>query len=152
MSHQHTHGGGGHGGYEPTDAHFGPIIKFLFWLFLATALVLVAMYGLIQLYMQMPVPNADVALHPLAAERQIPPEPRLEAQRGITKGVFGETSDETKEPYFNRKMFKQWNAEWKAELQSYQYIDEQIGLVRIPIERAMEMKLKQGFPTAKSRN
>ena len=110
------------------------------------------MYGLVQLFKQMPLPNDDVALHPLAAERQVPIEPRLEALRGINKGVYGATVNESEDGYFNRKMFKQWNADWKADLDSYQYIDQQIGLARIPIERAMELKLKQGFPTAKSRN
>ena len=151
--HDHKHGAtGAHGGYEAADAHIGAIVKFLFWLFFATALVLVAMYGLVKVYKKMPLVNEDIALHPLAAERQIPNEPRLEAQRGIAKSVDGHVSDETKEPYFNRKMFKQWKAEWNTELESYGYIDEQVGLVHIPIERAMEMKLRQGFPTAKTRN
>lgn len=141
-----------HCGYEPSDAHVGPVVKFLIWLFIGTTIILFAMYGLVQAYKQMPMPNEDVVLHPLAVERQVPNEPRLEAQRGIVKGVFGEMSDPAVEPYFNRKMAKQWNAQWKTELSTYEYIDAQIGLVRVPIERAMEMKLKAGFPTAKSRN
>lgn len=153
MSHEQSHGGSaGHGGYEPSDAHVGAIAKFLFWLFFATALVLVSMYGLVKLSKEMPRPNEDIALHPLAVERQVPSEPRLEALRGISKGVYGATTDEAEASYFNRKMFKQWNAEWKTDLDSYKYIDQQIGLARIPIERAMEMKLKQGFPTAKKTN
>ncbi len=141
-----------HRGYEPSDAHVGPIFKFLIWLFIGTTIILFAMYGLVLAYKKMPIPNEDVALHPLAAERQVPAEPRLEALRGVVKGVYGEMSDPTAEPYFNRKMAKQWNAQWKTELSTYEYIDAQIGLVRVPIERAMEMKLKAGFPTAKTRN
>lgn len=139
-------------GYEESDAHIGAIVKFLIWLFVGTAIVIVAMYGLVQAYKQMPRPNHDVALHPLAAERQVPAEPRLEALRGPVKGVYGALSNEAEEPYFNRKMAKQWNEQWKAELSTYAYVDPQLGIARVPIERAMEMKLKQGFPTAKTRN
>jgi hypothetical protein len=151
MSHSPSHDSG-HGGYENSDAHVGAVLKFLFGLFTGTAIVLFAMYGLVQAYKQMPMPNEDVVMHPLAAERQIPSEPRLEALRGEIKGVDGHPSREAEEPYFNRKMAKQWNEEWKEALSSYAYIDQQIGLVRIPIERAMELKLKKGFPTAKTRN
>ena len=142
----------GHVGYENTDANIGAVVKFLFGLFVGTTIVLFAMYGLVEAYKQMPLPNEDVVLHPLAAERQIPNEPRLEAQRGEVRGVFGHASTDAEEPYFNRKMAKQWNEQWQEEQSSYAYIDQQIGLVRIPIERAMELKLKKGFPTAKTRN
>jgi hypothetical protein len=141
-----------HRGYEPADAHVSAVVKFLFWLFLGTTIVLFAMYGLVQAYKKMPIPNEDVVLHPLAVERQIPNEPRLEAQRGYARGVFGEMSTDAEEPYFNRKMAKQWNEQWTEELSTYAYIDQPVGLVRIPIERAMELKLKKGFPTAKTRN
>lgn len=151
MSHTHPQGSG-HVGYESTDAHIGAVVKFLFWLFLGTTVVLFAMYGLVQAYKQLPVPNSDDVLHPLAAERQIPNEPRLEALRGSIRNVDGHMVSETDEPYFNRKMAKQWNEQWKEELTTYGYVDQQAGIVHIPIERAMELKLKKGFPTAKSRN
>lgn len=141
-----------HRGYEPADAHVGAIVKFLIWLFVVTAIILVAMYYLVVAYKQMPMPNEDVVLHPLGVERQIPSEPRLEAQRGVIKDINGNMVTEQAEPYFNRKMAKQWNAQWKDELSTYGWVDEQIKLTRIPIERAMELKLQQGFPTAKTRN
>jgi hypothetical protein len=141
-----------HRGYEPADAHVGAIVKFLFWLFLGTAIILFAMYGLVAAYKKMPLPNNDVVLHPLGVERQIPSEPHLEALRGVIKDVDGRMTTEQAEPYFNRKMAKQWKAQWNDELSTYGWVDEQIKLVRIPIERAMELKLKKGFPTAKTRN
>jgi hypothetical protein len=151
MSHTHSPDSG-HGGYETSDAHLGAIVKFLFWLFLGTAVVLFAMYGLVQAYLLMPTPGSDVELHPLATERQIPNEPRLEAQRGEVRNIHGNLNSEADEPYFNRKMARQWNEQWKEELSTYEYVDQQAGVARVPIERAMEMKLKQGFPTAKSKN
>lgn len=135
-------------GYEPRDAFISPIVKFLVWLFVVVTIVLFAMYGLVQLYKQMPMPNSDIALHPLAAERQVPSEPRLEALKGIHKSVNGEMSDDAQEPYFNRKMFKDWNAQWQAELSSYGWVDQTAKIAHVPVERAMELKLKKGFPTA----
>lgn len=151
MSHAHSHdtGHGGHGGYEPSDANLRGVVRFLVIMFVVTGLVLFALYGLMNAYKKMPQPNSDVVPHPLAVERQIPAEPRLEALRGIVKGVDGHMSSE---PYFNRKMVKQWSAEWKEELSTYAYVDPALGIARIPIERAMELKLEKGFPTAKPRN
>lgn len=141
-----------HSGYETRDAHIAPVVKFLVWLFFSVGLVLFAMYGLIQLYKQMPIPNSDIALHPLAAERQVPGEPRLEALRGVHKSVDGEIADDALEPYFNRKMFKDWNADWQAELSSYGWVDQAGKIAHVPVERAMQLKLEKGFPTAKPGN
>lgn len=155
MSHGHSHdtGHATHAGYEQSDAHIGAVVKFLVMMFVVTGVVLFLLYGLMMAYKDhLPRPNADVAKHALAPDREVPPEPHLEALRGYVRGLDGKTSDTTAEPYFNRKMFKQWNAEWKRALSTYGYVDPQLGIVRVPIERAMELKLKQGFPTAKQRN
>lgn len=152
MSHGHSHDSG-QAGYEHSDARVGAIVKFIVIMFAVTGIVLFALYGLMNAYKEhLSRPNSDIAKHPLAPDREVPNEPRLEALRGYVRGLDGQTSDTAAEPFFNRKMFKQWNAEWKHDLSTYGYVDPQLGIARIPIERAMELKLKQGFPTAKQRN
>jgi len=149
MSHAHDRS---HGGYEPRDAHAGPLVKFIVWLFIGTGITLVAMYYLLEAYKLMPRPNSADVRHPLAAERQVPVEPRLEALKGVHQGTDGHVVDVGAQPYFNQTMWSDWHAKWDEQMHTYGYVDQAAGIVHVPIERAMELKLKQGFPTAKSKN
>lgn len=74
---------GSHPGYEPTDAHFGPIVKFTMWLSVSTAVALVGSIGLLEAMREIPGKDAGEP-HPLAAKDPvIPAAPHLEAMRGI---------------------------------------------------------------------
>jgi hypothetical protein len=148
MSHAHTPQVHNDDRYEKTDAHFGPIAKFIAWLGFGTALVLVSMWAMLVAMKKLPLPNSDVALHPLAIEHEIPAEPRLEALRGVHKKIDGTVEVATDPQYFNTRMWKDWNSKWSTDLKSYQWLDQSAGVARIPIERAMELKLKKGYPTA----
>lgn len=148
----HAHQTPAHAGYEPRDAHAKPLVVFFAWLFLGMGATLVGVYYLLVAYKQMPRFRADDPRHPLAVEREIPAEPRLEALKGVHVDNDGTVVDPATKPYFNTTMFKDWNAKWKQQLSSYGYVDPAAGVVRVPIERAMELKLRQGFPTSKPKN
>jgi hypothetical protein len=135
-------------GYEKLDAHLGPLLKFLIWLGVGCAAVLVGMWLLLEAYKKMPLPEASSEIHPLAATRVIPLDPRLEALKGPVKDVFGHMISEDGGPYFNTQMWQDWNRRWTADLSSYGWIDQSGKIVRVPIERAMQMKLAKGFPTS----
>lgn len=45
-----------------------------------------------------------------------------------------------------------WRAEQETELNSYGWIDRKAGVVRIPIDRAMELVSERGLPTRKGSN
>lgn len=150
MSHAHTKQH--NAGYEPRDAHASPLVKFIVWLFIGMGITLVAMYYLVQAYKLMPRFNADDVRHPLAVERQVPNEPRLEALKGVHQGLDGTVVDRVAQPYFNTTMYRDWNAKWKHQLSSYGYVDQAAGIVHVPIEHAMKLKLEKGFPTAKPKN
>jgi hypothetical protein len=135
-------------GYEKLDAHPSAIVKFLVWLFVASAAILFAMWGLLEAYKLMPLPESNVERHPLAAEREIPYAPQLEAMKGVHKGLDGEMVSQDGGPYFNTKMWKDWDRQWRSNLDTYGWIDPSSRIVRVPIERAMELKLEKGFPTA----
>jgi hypothetical protein len=66
--------------------------------------------------------------NPLAESfgRQVPPEPRLQTDP--------------------RKDLERMWAEEDATLHSYGWVDRKAGVVRIPIERAMELTLQRGLP------
>jgi len=63
---------------------------------------------------------------PYASPRQLPPEPRLQTSPRMDL-----------EDYLNTQ---------RNELDGYSWVDRQSGILRIPVERAMELLLKQGFP------
>jgi hypothetical protein len=140
-------------GYEKLDAHLGPLLKFLVWLGVSTAAILVGMWLLLEAYKKMPLPEASAERHPLAAERQIPLDPRLEALKGPHIGKDGHLVSQDGGPYFNTRMWKDWNTRWQDDLSSYGWVDPSAKVVRVPIQRAMELKLSEGFPASpKPRN
>ena len=135
-------------GYEKLDAHPATVVKFLAWLVIGTVLVLIGMWALLQAYKKMPLPHSDSERHPLAEARQVPTAPQLEAMKGPHKDMDGVMLSEDGGPYFNTKMFGDWKRQWDADMSTYGWIDRSAHIVRVPIQRAMEMKLSKGFPTA----
>lgn len=67
---------------------------------------------------------------PFATQRVLPPEPRLQPNPQTDLAVYLE--------------------EQKTELDTYGWVDRQNGVVRIPIDRAMELLLKRGLPVSRS--
>ena len=63
---------------------------------------------------------------PDARRRFPPPEPRLQSDPATD--------------------LRRWRAEEDAALRSYSWADRSRGVVRIPLERAMELVLKRGLP------
>jgi len=135
-------------GYEKLDAHPWAIVKFLAWLFVACGLILVGMWLLLAAYKKMPLPETTSARHPMAEERQVPGGPRLEAMRGVHKAVYGELVSQDGGPWFETQTWQAWKRRWDENLSTYGWIDPSARIVRVPIERAMELKLAEGFPVA----
>lgn len=113
------------GSYEQRDLSPRVIGLFLAGLVVATGLTFMAMWGLFDYYagrqtrdFRPPSPLADV--------RQIPPEPRLQVGGAADLAAF--------------------RAKEEAELHSYGWIDRKAGIVRIPIDRAMDLLLQRGLP------
>jgi hypothetical protein len=68
----------------------------------------------------------DVAPSPLAQAREAPPEPRLQVHP--------------------REEFKAVKAAEDATLNSYGWVDQKTGIVRIPIDRAVDLLAEKGLP------
>ena len=104
-------------GYEVSDARVTPLVIFVVILVLITVGVMGASSWILNGLEASREPEPEV--HPLAAERQVPPAPRLQdvpskdiaEHRAIQGKLLGE----------------------------YEWIDREQGIVRIPIERAMEL-------------
>ncbi len=75
-------------------------------------------------------PGTPVLANPMAAEEsQIPPAPRIEEHPAIE--------------------IQQLHSQENDILSTYGWTDKKAGVVRIPIDRAMELQLERGFPTRK---
>ena len=104
-------------GYEVSDARVTPLVVFVVILVLITVGVMGASSWILNGLAEAREPEPE--LHPLAEERQVPPAPRLqdvpskdiEEHRAIQGRLLGD----------------------------YEWIDREQGIVRIPIERAMEL-------------
>jgi len=111
-------------GYETRDANTRGVLGFLVVLFVVINVVLFGTWRLFRFYSvadQSPAPASS-----FADERQVPPAPDL--------AVNG------------RDDFQKVYAEQQQELETYAWEDRQAGLVRVPIERAMDLLLQKGLP------
>jgi hypothetical protein len=118
--------------HEPRDVPLGPVAWFLGALLAAAAVITLGLWGLFRA-LETRQERRDPATPPLAAERAglstaqraaLFPEPRL--QTGSVANA--------------RELF----AREKRLLTSYGWVDRRAGLVRIPIERAMDLMLEGG--------
>lgn len=114
-------------GHERTDAEIGPLVRFAIFLTvftLATAALTVGFYR----YLDAREQREKAPRHPLAAgvERPLPPAPRLQNY------PFGDV--------------KAYRREQRELLERYVWVDRNTGVVRIPVERAIEVLAAQGLP------
>ncbi len=99
------------------------VIIFFISLGVGILLALLIVYGL---YVFLARTRADVAPFPTIKEDQVPPEPRIQPEPALDIWKF--------------------HAETNAKLNSYAWIDQKAGVVRIPVDRAMELLAQRGLP------
>lgn len=136
--------------HERTDAHIGPLVQFLIFLAIVCAGSFYAMNLLLKWFQQQPVPLAGNIEHPLAEDRVLPPEPRLETARDA-KGNFLVGKSEWSADlngHFTAQTVGALKAREQEHLSSYGWIDAQQKLAHIPIEKAIELTAKKGLPIA----
>ena len=111
--------------HEVRDVQVRPIVTFTVGLVILTGVVLLLMAWLFH-YFATRQAQLDSPPSPLAVERQGPPAPRLEV-------VLDQVLQEVR-------------ADEEALLHTYGWVDQQAGVVRIPIDRAMTLLLERGLP------
>jgi hypothetical protein len=115
-------------GHEGQDANIRPIVLTGMGLALTLAVVGVIVYGVFR-YLETH-PATRIQSNPMAVfDSQVPPAPRIEEHPAIE--------------------IQQLHAQEEQTLSTYGWIDKNKGVVRIPIERAMELQLRRGFPARK---
>ncbi|MBE7553545.1 MAG: hypothetical protein HS126_20945 [Anaerolineales bacterium] len=114
-------------GYEVRDIN----LRNLVWLTVILIVVVGAIVGLVGLMYGF----LDVS----TAARSAPPPPLLEEAQGLPPGPLLQRDPE-------QSMRRESN-ETDVLLNSYGWVDKEAGVVRIPIERAIELTLERGLPT-----
>lgn len=111
-------------GHETRDAKIQNLVRFGVGLFVLVGIVLLAMGGLFHYFAahQKLGPPAS----PFEEVRTLPPQPRLQVT-----------------PAQDLKRFR---AAEDAKLKSYGWVDQNVGIVRIPIDRAMDLLVQRGLP------
>ena len=116
-------------GHETEDASVPGIVYAGVGLAVGSLIVALIVYGVFQHLANKPLTTAPP--NPLAEtdQQRIPPAPRIEEHPAIE--------------------LKDLHAEEDQILNTYGWTDKSAGIVRIPLERAMELQLERGFPTRK---
>jgi hypothetical protein len=120
-------GGHAHGAHEERDVALGPILLAGGVLLAVTILAFGSMQWLLRHYAEREA-RLSPAPTPLAATlgRELPPEPRLQSA-----------------PVRDLEELRAFE---DAVLQSYGWVDRGAGVMRIPIERAIELLAQRGLP------
>jgi hypothetical protein len=116
--------GGASEGYERSDADPSGLLRWGVALFVVLVVVFVSMAWLFRLYGK--VQSLGKPASPFENARVLPPQPRLQV-----------------EP---RAELHSYCLDEMQLLNSYGWADEHNGVVRIPVDRAMELTLQQGLP------
>lgn len=130
-----------HGSFEHQDLQVSGILYFLLTLIVATVLVALFMVGIYKFLDKRERANQP-AVSPLV-ENASKPELNTRAEyEQYAEKAFPNPRLETDE----RNQLNQIRTREDDLLESYGWVDEQAGTVRIPIERAMDLLVQRGLP------
>lgn len=138
------------GGSETSDLNIRPIVWFLSTLAVSTAIIFLLMGGLVKI-LESRVEKAEGKPSPLASERErIAPEPRVQLAPSRIEQIEGKEGPDLKDAHPLVEM-ERVRREESEKLNSYGWVDEKNGVVRIPIDEAKRVLLKRGLPTRQKR-
>ena len=113
-------------GYERRDANVRGLVQFAFWLAVVLAVTLIGMKWTFDYLKSVQPLGATSSPLVKPGERELPPSPRLQVQ-----------------PH---QELVDYCAAQQAAVNSYGWVNQQSGVVRIPVDRAMDLVLSRGLP------
>lgn len=114
--------------HESRDTNLPSLALFGVAIVVTVAIVMFFCWGLFRIYTH--VQPLGPTVTPFASSRPLPPEPRLQPKP--------------------ENDLQNYLEDQHTELNSYGWVDRSQGIVRIPIERAMQLLLQQGLPVRAS--
>src|SRR5690348_12069737 len=114
-------------GYEQRDANIRSLLQFAFWMAVVLVVTLFAMKWALDYFAKIEPLGAPASPLASAAQRELPANPRLQAH-----------------PHGD---LENYCSAQEQEVNTYGWVDQQSGIVRIPIGRAMELTLERGLPS-----
>lgn len=114
------------GGYEKSDANPRSLVYFTLTMAAILAATCVSLIWLFKHYEKTENPGSFVAA-PFSGTRPLPPPPRIQSNPALDMQSYLQSQ--------------------QSLLNSYGWIDRQNGIVRLPMDRAMELLLERGLPT-----
>lgn len=129
---------GGNGAFEHQDLQPGTVYGFLIGLAIACVVVALVLWGLFH------VMNAYDASH------QPPQNPLVQQSAADPRVVPPDAPNKFPQPRLEKNERLEINdflLKEEQTLDSYGWVDQKAGVVRIPIERAMELVAQRGLPT-----
>jgi hypothetical protein len=113
-------------GHEITDVDLTAVDRVGILSLVVVVVSMLAMWGLMRLLIGFETAKDRPAVPVAVQGDRQPPEPRLQLNEPVDLATFRATED--------------------AVLQGYGWVDQQAGVVRIPVDRAMQLVLERGFP------
>jgi len=113
-------------GYEVRDANVMGLLQFAFWMAVVLAVTMVGMKYTFDYF------KRDIPLGPTASpmvketDRVLPPSPRLQVQPRLELVQYCEAQQQ--------------------QVNTYGWVNQQSGVVRLPVDRAMDLLLERGLP------
>lgn len=123
----HDHTIGSVTGHETSDASVRLVVVVLALLAAGAACVCLLIYGIFTYLAGNPLNTAPPNPMAETVQQQLPPEPRLQVHAPLD--------------------LEQFHASEDSLLNTYGWTDKNAGIVRIPIDRAMDLAIERGFAT-----
>jgi hypothetical protein len=117
-------------GYEHRDTDVPTLLKFGMWLALILVVVMLGMWGMFSYFGKTQQLGPPASPFESADVRVLPPAPRLQVT-----------------PVLDLNKYRDGQ---RQELESYGWVDQENGVLRIPIERAMDLVLERGLAAEKA--
>ena len=114
------------GDYERSDASPRGLVYFALTIAAILAATCLSLIWLFKHYEKTENPGSFVAA-PFSATQPLPPPPRIQANPAVDMQSYSQSQQNL--------------------LNTYGWVDRQNGIVRLPVDRAMELLLERGLPT-----
>lgn len=113
-------------GYEVRDANINGLIRFAYWMAIVLAITLFGMKWTFDYFKKAEPLGATVSPLVKPTDRPLPPNPRLQVQPHQELVDYCQTQQE--------------------EVNTYGWVNQESGVVRIPVDRAMDIIVTRGLP------